>query len=289
MPVDDSDGLACYKRAYLQLGVFHRRQHLIDLLFPSAFKSGAEFNFASRSARPSKHWPSGFVLLPNLQAAVIVVEKMEGNPGSIFIREVGFRAVRHTVAEKHDTARLQFDGDGAMFRRIASDVMVAKRIAVMVVRFSVAARDHVKATVFNVCVVNRNPHRDAAQRVGNFEISVVLMPVRADAYLGRLPEGLIQFQHEIVPDELLHDRQRFRVEDERLVEIASIVQRNHLEVLSLAMIVAFCPIRLNGAVNPSAVFEFDIVHSLQFKAKRPRLPRREESFKPDAPVVSEPI
>ena len=165
----------------------------------------AKFGFASRRAVTSQHWPSRFLLLPNLQTAVIVVKKMEGNACPILIGEIGFRAMRHAVTKKHNSACFQFDGDSTVFRWIASDVMVAERISVVMVGFSVAAGDYVKTSVFNVRVMNCNPHRGAAQRVGNLEVGVVLMPVCTDSHLGRFPKGLIQFQHEIVPDELLHD------------------------------------------------------------------------------------
>ena len=74
--------------------------------------------------------------------------KWRGNACPIRIGAVGFRAVRHAVTKEHDSARFQFDRYGAVFRGIASDVMIAKRISVVRVRFSVTARNHVQTSVF---------------------------------------------------------------------------------------------------------------------------------------------
>ena len=77
----------------------------------------------------------------------------------------------------------QFDGDGSFFRYGAVDVMVAVGVPVVGVDFAVAVGYDVQGAVGDVGVVKGNPHANAFGGVADFEIGVVLVPVRANTCL----------------------------------------------------------------------------------------------------------
>ncbi len=99
------------------------------------------------------------------------------------------------VEEDHATGR-EFDWDGLLFRDFATDVMIAKGIAAVIEGGLVTPGDHVDGAVFDCGIVEGDPHCRALCRVFDFEVRVVLMPVRPKAGLARLEENLVQIMDE---------------------------------------------------------------------------------------------
>jgi len=81
------------------------------------------------------------------------------------------------------------------------------------------------------------------------------MPTCAAAFFGRFPEGLVQLQYEAGPDELRDDGEYLRVKGKRFVDVASVVERNHLKILRFTVVIPLGPIFLNDAVYAAPLFQ----------------------------------
>jgi hypothetical protein len=79
--------------------------------------------------------------------------------------------------------------------------------------------------------VDGGPHRRAHQRVADFEVGVVLVPVRAHAGLARLEEHLVQVQYQRIAQEGAHRLDDLRRERHGADEGAMAIHRAELQIL----------------------------------------------------------
>ena len=131
--------------------------------------------------------------------------------------------MRRAVAEEYHPAGLQFDRLGFGFIRLAVDVMVAVAVALVRQERFVSIGYDAQRAIRHGGVVDRDPHGGSAERLGNLEVSVVLVPRGAHAGLPGFQENLVEMQRNLGADQFCHGgddlgRKRQRA-DERAVEI----------------------------------------------------------------------
>ena len=178
-------------------------------------------------------------------------------------------AVRDAKIKKDRASGRQFNGDGPLFGHGAVNVVVAVGIAVVGMVFSMAAGNDVQGAVGDSRIVQGNPHPNAFARVPDFEIGVVLMPVRANALFAGFEKDLIEVEHKGRTDELFDER------DDLGVKVQGAVKRTlggdgaNLQVdLRLRMGLPIA-IRRHIAEKPLAL------EAVEFPAHRTHFPPRE--------------
>src|SRR5262249_33212729 len=77
----------------------------------------------------------------------VAIQEVEGDASAVAVGVIAECTVRHAIGEKDGPARRQLDGNRALFRRIAADVMVALRVALVRVGFAVAAGNDVQRSI----------------------------------------------------------------------------------------------------------------------------------------------
>ena len=127
---------------------------------------------------------------------IVGVQKVQGKARTFFFCGICQCAMCNAKVEEDGTPGWQFDGDGSFFGYCAVDVMVAVGIPVVGVDFSVAVGYDVQCAVGDVGVVKGNPHANAFGGVADFEIRIVLMPVRANALFAGFEKDLVEVEHE---------------------------------------------------------------------------------------------
>ena len=81
-----------------------------------------------------------------------------------------------------------------------------------------------------VCGMHGSPHRGAFERIADFEVGVVLMPVGAGAVAGRLEEDLVEMQQHRIADQLGHGLGDLGRERHRAEKVALVIHRAELQV-----------------------------------------------------------
>ena len=127
---------------------------------------------------------------------IVGVQKVHGKASAFSFCGICKCAMCNAKVEEDDTPGWQFDGDGSFFRYGAVDVMVAVGVPVVGVDFAVAVGYDVQGAVGDVGIVKGNPHAKAFGGVADFEIRVVLVPVRANALFAGFEKDLVEVEHE---------------------------------------------------------------------------------------------
>ena len=151
---------------------------------------------------------------------IVGVQKVHGKARAFSVCGICKCAMCNAKVEEDDTPGWQFNGDGSFFGYCAVDVVVAVGVPVMGVDFAVAAGYDVQGAVGDVGVVKGNPHANAFGGVADFEIRVVLVPVRAYALFAGFEKDLVEVEHKGRADELLDKREDFGVKVQGAVKRA---------------------------------------------------------------------
>ena len=123
------------------------------------------------------------------------IQKVQGKTRAFSICGICQCAMGYAKVEEDGTPGWQFDGDGSFFGYRAVDVVVAVGVPVVGVDFAVAAGYDVQCAVGDVGVVKGNPHANAFGGVADFEIRVVLVPVRANALFAGFEKDLVEVEY----------------------------------------------------------------------------------------------
>ena len=116
------------------------------------------------------------------------------------------------------------------------------------------------------------------------------MPTRAYAFPRWFPERLIEFQHEIVTDELADNGYHFGMKRKCLVEIAPIVERDNLKVLPFTLVIPLARHFSEQRSLSRSRFPIPYHKSAPIRgAERIRLTRCKKILKPDAAIFSKPV
>ena len=126
---------------------------------------------------------------------IVGVQKVQGKARAFCICGICKCAMCNAKVEEDGTPGWQFDGDGSFFGYCAVDVVVAVGVPVVGVNFAVAVGYDVQCAVGDVGVVKGNPHAKAFGGVSDFEIRVVLVPVRAYALFAGFEKDLVEVEH----------------------------------------------------------------------------------------------
>ena len=132
---------------------------------------------------------------PEVFGNIVCVQKVQSKARAFSVCGICKCAMCNAIVEEDGTPGWQFDGDGSFFGYCAVDVMVTVGIPVMGVDFAVAAGHDVQCAVGDVGVVKGNPHANAFGGVADFEIRVVLVPVRANALFAGFEKDLVEVEY----------------------------------------------------------------------------------------------
>ena len=161
---------------------------------------------------------------------IVGVQKVHGKARAFSFCGICKCAMCNAEVEEDRAPGWQFDGDGSFFGHCAVDVVVAVGIPVVGVDFAVAAGYDVQRAVGDVGIVKGNPHANAFGGVADFEIGVVLVPVRANALFAGFEKDLVEVEYEGGADELLDKREDFGVKVQGAVKRAFGRDRTDLQV-----------------------------------------------------------
>ena len=126
---------------------------------------------------------------------IVGVQKVQGKARTFSVCGICKCAMCNAEVEEDCAPGWQFDGDGSFFGYCAVNVMVAVGVPVVSVNFAMAAGYDVQCAVGDVGVVKGNPHTNAFGGVADFEIRVVLMPVRTNALFAGFEKDLVEVEY----------------------------------------------------------------------------------------------
>ena len=125
---------------------------------------------------------------------------MVGESGAFGVSRIVAGAMRRAVAEEEHPTGLDLDCLGFGFVREAADVMIAVPVALVREEGVEGVGDHAHGSVGNRRIVDCDPHRGAAERLGDFEVGIVLVPRGAHSRLSGLQENLVQMKRDFRTD-----------------------------------------------------------------------------------------
>lgn len=142
---------------------------------------------------------------------IVGVQKVQCKARAFSVCGICKCAMCNAKVEEDGTSGWQFNGDGSFFGYCAVDVVVAVGVPVVGVNFAVAVGYDVQCAVGDVGIVKGNPHANAFGGIADFEIRVVLVPVRANALFAGFEKDLVEVEYKGRADELLDKGEDFGV------------------------------------------------------------------------------